>query len=126
MCKIEKATFKQLFIKNSNLFPPTNSESVSIKTSKSFSMINLSALTFNPFVPNATFLYPRFSVFREKRKGALGTNGLISLRLIKPLFFFQVNKRPIDNHTLKIGKEKTALITIDDELNVFKVTNMEI
>ena len=35
----------------------------------------------NPFIPNAPFLYPlktlRFSdVFRGKRKGALGTNGL--------------------------------------------------
>ena len=44
-------------------------------------------ILFNPFVPNAPFLYPpenrkplRFSdVFRWYRKGALGTNGSIYL-----------------------------------------------
>ena len=43
------------------------------------------SVLFNPFAPNARFLYPlktsenlRFSdVFRGKRKGVLETNGLI-------------------------------------------------
>ena len=45
------------------------------------SYVAFPANIFNPFVPNAPFLYPlktseNCKVFSEKRKGALGTNGL--------------------------------------------------
>ena len=56
-------------------------QQLTIKTPRTFGII----LIFNPFVSSARFLYPlktsetlRFSdVFREQRKGALGTNNLM-------------------------------------------------
>ena len=75
-------------------------QQLTIKTPRTFGII----LIFNPFVSSARFLYPlktsetlRFSdVFREQRKGALGTNNLMKQKADELLRDYSAIKQHVD------------------------------
>ena len=74
--------------------------------------MHVSALAFNLTTVNITAL-----LFSSKETKPLYS---ILFRLYSTNNLFL-----IDNHTLKIGNKNTTLIKMDDELNVFKVTNID-